>query len=115
MILTGILRHYLSTLLQSTPKRQLLAKIREQRSLGRAQNLRNNYQQVSKAAFERRKEAFLDGTKDGRFLADPDAESHERPGDDGGHDGHDERQRGHDGAAEFDHGLDQCFLQRICD
>ena len=61
MILTGILRHYLSTLLQSTPKRQLLAKIREQRSLGRAQNLRNNYQQVSKAAFERRKEAFLDG------------------------------------------------------
>jgi hypothetical protein len=79
MILTGILRHYLSTLLQSTPKRQLLAKIREQRSLGRAQNLRNNYQQVSKAAFERRKEAFLDGTKDGRFLADPDAKNKPKP------------------------------------
>ncbi|GAB7328140.1 hypothetical protein MBLNU13_g00169t1 [Cladosporium sp. NU13] len=79
MILTGILRHYLSTLLQSTPKRQLLPKIREQRSLGRAQNLRNNYQQVSKAAFERRKEAFLDGTRDGRFLADPDAKNKPKP------------------------------------
>jgi hypothetical protein len=79
MILTGILRHYLSTLLQSTPKRQLLAKIREQRSLGRAQNLRNNYQQVSKAAFERRKEAFLDGTKEGKFLADPDAKNKPKP------------------------------------
>jgi len=79
MILTGILRHYLSTLLQSTPKRQLLAKLREQRSLGRAQNLRNNYQQVSKAAFERRKEAFLDGTKEGKFLADPDAKNKPKP------------------------------------
>ncbi|KAM0705729.1 hypothetical protein Q7P35_007089 [Cladosporium inversicolor] len=79
MILTGILRHYLSTLLQSTPKRQLLPKIREQRSLGRAQNLRNNYQQVSKASFERRKEAFLDGTRDGRFLADPDAKNKPKP------------------------------------
>ena len=79
MILTGILRHYLSTLLQSSPKRQLLPKIREQRSLGRAQNLRNNYQQVSKAAFERRKEAFLDGTRDGRFLADPDFKNKPKP------------------------------------
>jgi hypothetical protein len=79
MILTGILRHYLSTLLQSTPKRQLLPKIREQRSLGRAVNLRNNYQQVSKAAFERRKEAFLDGTKEGKFLADPDAKNKPKP------------------------------------
>lgn len=79
MILTGVLRHYLSTLLQSTPKRQPLPKIREQRSLQRAQNLRNNYQQVSKAAFERRKEAFLEGAKEGKFLADPDARGKARP------------------------------------
>ncbi|KAM0715040.1 hypothetical protein Q7P37_009505 [Cladosporium fusiforme] len=79
MILTGILRHYLSTLLQSAPKRQPLAKIREQRSLNRAQNLRNNYQQVSKAAFERRKEAFLEGTKEGKFLADPDFSNKPKP------------------------------------
>lgn len=73
MILTGILRHYLSTLLQSTPKRLPLPKLREQRSLMRAQNLRNNYQQISKAAFDRRKEAFIEGARDGKFLADPDA------------------------------------------
>lgn len=72
MILTGVLRHYLSTLLQSTPKRQPLPKLREQRSLLRAQNLRNNYAQISKAAFERRKEAFIEGVKDGKFLAEPE-------------------------------------------
>ena len=70
MILTGILRHYLSTLLQTTPKKQLLNKIREQRSLMRAQALRANHQQISKSAFERRKDFFIDGVKDGRFLAD---------------------------------------------
>lgn len=70
MILTGILRHYLSTLLQTTPKKQALAKIREQRSLMRAQALRANHQQISKPAFERRKDFFIGGVKDGRFLAD---------------------------------------------
>ncbi|KAH9828388.1 ER membrane protein complex subunit 3 [Teratosphaeria destructans] len=69
MILTGILRHYLSTLLQTTPKKPLLAKLREQRSLLRAQNLRANHAQISRSAFERRKEAFIDGVKEGRYLA----------------------------------------------
>lgn len=73
MILTGILRHYLSTLLQTPPKRQPLPKIREQRSLLRAQNLRMNYQQISKSAFDRRKEAFIEGAREGKFLADPEA------------------------------------------
>lgn len=73
MILTGILRHYLSTLLQTTPKRQPLPKIREQRSLARAQNLRTNHAQISSTSFQRRKEAFIEGAKEGRFLADPDA------------------------------------------
>lgn len=72
MILTGILRHYLSTLLQTTPKKQPLAKIREQRSLLRAQNLRGNHQQISKSSFERRKEVFIEGVKEGKFLADPE-------------------------------------------
>ncbi|KAF2159158.1 hypothetical protein M409DRAFT_30442 [Zasmidium cellare ATCC 36951] len=72
MILTGVLRHYLSTLLQTTPKKQALAKIREQRSLLRAQNLRGNHQQISKASFERRKEVFIEGVKEGKFLADPE-------------------------------------------
>lgn len=73
MILTGILRHYLSTLLQTAPKRQPLPKIREQRSLLRAQNLRTNYQQISKSAFDKRKEAFIEGAREGKFLADPEA------------------------------------------
>lgn len=72
MILTGILRHYLTTLLQTMPKRQPLAKLREQRSLLRAQNLRVNHAQISKAAFDKRKEAFIDGVKEGKYLADPD-------------------------------------------
>lgn len=72
MILTGILRHYLSTLLQTMPKKQPLAKTRQQRSLLHAQTLRANYQQISKSAFERRKEVFIDGVKEGRFLADPE-------------------------------------------
>ncbi|KAK5126994.1 hypothetical protein LTR85_008353 [Meristemomyces frigidus] len=70
MILTGILRHYLSTLLQSAPKKQPLPKLREQRSLMRAQTLRVNHQQISKSAFERRKEVFIEGAKEGRYLAE---------------------------------------------
>ena len=79
MILTGILRHYLSTLLATTTKRQSLPKIREQRSLLRAQNLRTNYQQISKSSFEKRKEWWIDSAKEGKFLADPDARGKARP------------------------------------
>ena len=79
MVLTGILRHYLSTLLQSTPKRQPLAKLREQRSLMRAQNLRTNYQQISKSAFEKRKDWWIENAKEGKFLADPDAKNKGKP------------------------------------
>ncbi|KAK5132752.1 hypothetical protein LTR08_008637 [Meristemomyces frigidus] len=70
MILTGILRHYLSTLLQTPPKRLPLPKLREQRSLLRAVNLRANHAQIARHAFERRKESYMEGVKDGRFLAE---------------------------------------------
>jgi len=72
MILTGVLRHYLSTLLQTTPKKQALPQIRQHRSLMRGQNLRVNHQQISKAAFETRKAFFVEGAKEGKFLADPE-------------------------------------------
>ncbi|GAB7364525.1 hypothetical protein MBLNU230_g5332t1 [Neophaeotheca triangularis] len=75
MILTGILRHYLSSLLASSPKKPDLLKTREQRSLARAQNLRINHAQVSRQAFLKRKEDFADGVRDQRFLADPDAKN----------------------------------------
>lgn len=75
MILTGILRHYLSSLLASSPKKPVLLKVREQRSLARAQNLRINHAQVSRTAFQKRKEDFGDGVRDQRFVADPDAKN----------------------------------------
>ncbi|KAK1815615.1 hypothetical protein LTR12_009985 [Friedmanniomyces endolithicus] len=70
MILTGILRHYLSTLLQSTPKKQTLPKMREQRHLMRARNMIINHPQISKASFNRLKEWFADKVKEGTLLAD---------------------------------------------
>ncbi|KAK0322745.1 hypothetical protein LTR82_006202 [Friedmanniomyces endolithicus] len=70
MILTGILRHYLSILLQSTPKKQTLPKMREQRHLMRARNMIINHPQISKASFNRRKEWFADKVKEGTLLAD---------------------------------------------
>lgn len=73
MILTGILRHYMSTLLQTTPKRQIIEKLREQRYLLRAQGLRVAFPQISKSAFEKRKEWWIDNAKEGKFLADPEA------------------------------------------
>lgn len=79
MILTGILRHYLSTLLQSAPKKSPLPKLREQRWLAHAQNLRNNGQHISKSSFERRKETFLEAVKDGRYLADQEGRGKGRP------------------------------------
>lgn len=73
MILTGILRHYMSTLLQTTPKRQIIEKLREQRYLLRSQGLRVAFPQISKSAFEKRKEWWIDNAKEGKFLADPEA------------------------------------------
>lgn len=69
MILTGILRHYLSTLLQTAPKKSPLPKLREQRSLAYAQNLRVQHPQISKADFERRREVFIENAREGRYLA----------------------------------------------
>ncbi|KAK5174366.1 uncharacterized protein LTR77_001446 [Saxophila tyrrhenica] len=79
MVLTGILRHYLSTLLQSAPKRQPLAKLREQRSLLRSANLRTNYAQISASAFQKRREWLIENARDGKFLADPDARGKGKP------------------------------------
>jgi hypothetical protein len=79
MVLTGILRHYLSTLLQTTPKRQPLEKLREQRSLFRSQNLCTNYAQISKSAFERRREWWIENAREGKFLADPEARGKGKP------------------------------------
>ncbi|KAF2099575.1 transmembrane protein [Rhizodiscina lignyota] len=79
MILTGILRHYAMTLLQTTPKKQTLGQIRQQRSLMRGVNLRINANQLSKSSFEGRKAFLVEAFKNGAFLADPEGRGKPRP------------------------------------
>ncbi|KAJ9648330.1 hypothetical protein H2201_000548 [Coniosporium apollinis] len=79
MILTGILRHYAMILLQSAPKKQTLPQVRQQRSLMRAINLRNNFNVISASSFQNRKAFMVQAFKDGAFLADPEARGKPRP------------------------------------
>lgn len=72
MILTGVLRHYATVLLHTTPKKQELPALREQRSLLRGINLRSNSSAVSPAAFASRKQYLVSAYKDGAFLKDPE-------------------------------------------
>lgn len=79
MVLTGVLRHYAMTLLQTTPKKAALPKIREQRSLVRGVNLRTNANVLSPASFAARKDTMVQAYKDGKFLAEPDMRGKSRP------------------------------------
>lgn len=71
-VLTGILRHYAMTLLQSTPKKQDLPKIRQNRSLARGLTLRQNANVLSPAAFSARKAYMVQAYQEGKFLAEPE-------------------------------------------
>ncbi|KAL9593706.1 MAG: hypothetical protein Q9219_007422 [cf. Caloplaca sp. 3 TL-2023] len=77
MILTGVLRHYATVLLMSPPKKQDSAAIREQRSLLRGINLRNNAYSISSSAFAARKNYMTVAYKEGAFLKD--AENRGKP------------------------------------
>lgn len=80
MILTGILRHYLTTLLQTAPKPPTPQKLRETRALHHAQLLRTQNPQIPRASFERRKETFITGAHAGAFLAGgPEAREKGKP------------------------------------
>jgi len=72
MILTGILRHYATTLLANVPKPPPVLAIREQRALLHGMNLRNNHAQISQSAFQSRKEYLVQSYKEGVFLKNPD-------------------------------------------
>ena len=72
-ILTGILRHYATVLLATTPKKSELPALREQRSLLRGVNLRTNFPVISGPAFTARKNFLTSAYKDGAFLKDPDS------------------------------------------
>lgn len=71
-ILTGVLRHYVSVLLTSAPKKQPAPKIRETRQLLRGSNLRGNSSTISPTAYATRKAQFTAAAKDGTLLAEPE-------------------------------------------
>lgn len=71
-ILTGILRHYVTVLLQTAPKKQPVPKIRELRQLIRGANLRTNCPSISPSSFRARKAQFAAAVKEGTFLAEPE-------------------------------------------
>src|SRR5580700_3745383 len=56
----------------TTPKKQELRAIREQRSLIRGINLRTNADVISRSSFESRKAYIVSAFKDGVFLKDPE-------------------------------------------
>ncbi|KAL9130062.1 MAG: hypothetical protein Q9217_001666 [Psora testacea] len=72
MILTGVLRHYATVLLATTPKKQTLPALREQRALLRGINLRSNCSAISSSAFNTRKDYLVSAYKDGAFLKEPE-------------------------------------------
>ncbi|PLB50720.1 transmembrane protein [Aspergillus steynii IBT 23096] len=74
MILTGILRHYATVLMNNPPKPPgTMAESRERLSLFRGVNLRNNASAVlSRDAFEVRKKYLVSAYQKGEFLKDPE-------------------------------------------
>jgi hypothetical protein len=67
------------TLLQTTPKKQDLPKIRQQRSLVRGVNLRTNANVISPSSFQARKGYMVQAYQEGKFLADPESRGKPRP------------------------------------
>ncbi|KAI9702071.1 MAG: ER membrane complex subunit 3 [Candelina mexicana] len=73
MILTGVLRHYATILMQTTPKKQDIKALREQRALLRGINLRTNASVLSPSSFQARKTYLVSAYQAGTFLKDPDS------------------------------------------
>ena len=69
MVLVGVMRHHVLTLLNSPPKRGTLARIREQRIMVRSQVLQANYFVLPPSAFLARRQALADALSDGSYLA----------------------------------------------
>ncbi|KAG6362246.1 hypothetical protein INS49_010476 [Diaporthe citri] len=72
MVLTGILRHYATVLLATTPKAQELRAIREQRSLGHGIQVRSNFHVLSRRSFNVRRDALTAAYESGAYLKAPE-------------------------------------------
>jgi len=73
MVLTGVIRHYATVLLAASPRSSPPPALREQRSLLRGVNLRNNHAQISQRSYSSRKDFVVQGFKEGKFLKDPES------------------------------------------
>lgn len=71
MVLTGVLRHYASVLMTTTPKKADIRAIREQRALAHGANLKTNYHVLSRKAFATRRDFLIDGFESGVYLKNP--------------------------------------------
>lgn len=67
------------TLLQTAPKKQSLAQLRQQRSLVRGVQLRSNANVLSPASFQARKGYMVPAYQEGKFLAEPENRGKPRP------------------------------------
>jgi len=69
MLLVGLFRHYLISLLNSPPKPVTRRALREQRALMRGQLLRTNGRHLSLKEYEARREALMEAYKEGTYLS----------------------------------------------
>lgn len=72
MVLTGILRHYVTVLLATPPKALDQKTIREQRSLVHGVNVRTNYHVLSPKAFHTRRDVLTANYESGAYLKAPE-------------------------------------------
>ena len=68
MILVGLLRHYITQLITSTPKMQPSEVVRQQRILARSNTLRNNKFLLPPSAFKGRLDWFTNVLAKGEYL-----------------------------------------------
>lgn len=71
-VLTGILRHYATVLLATTPKAQELRAVREQRSLAHGIQVRSNFHVLSRRSFNVRRDALTAAYESGAYLKAPE-------------------------------------------
>ncbi|CDU26281.1 related to AIM27-member of a transmembrane complex required for efficient folding of proteins in the ER [Sporisorium scitamineum] len=79
MILVGVLRHNVISLLNSAPKSLAAPALREQRVLARAGALRQNYLQLPPTSFASRKAFLSEALSNGSYLQPKDKEEKEGP------------------------------------
>jgi len=77
MVLFGVLRQYISILLQPTPKLQPVKKVRETEHIKKAQLLKQNFWNLPKEDFESRQTHLSEKLSDGSYLAEPIKENQE--------------------------------------